>query len=305
MKYIVGREFEKLDNTVITIGKFDCLHRGHQKLVNEIKEDNNGEHLTTILFTFEQSDSKGYVYLEDERRRIVERLGLDVMIVYPFDEITRNMEAEEFVKSVLIDKLGAKKIVVGSDFCFGKDRLGNATFLDNLSKKYEYQLVVCDMESAHDNRIIGSALIREELGKSHIEYVEECLGRPYSISGIVVQGRQLGRTMGFPTINIDVPEGKVVPSNGVYESEVVFRGFKKEDAIRKRYIGLTNIGNKPTIAEGLEINVETYIFDFNKDVYGEEVEVYLKRYIRPEMKFSGIEELKYKLEEDKKLIKSL
>ena len=296
MKYIVGRDNIKLDNTVVTIGKFDGIHLGHKLLIDEsIRSKDSG--LTSVVFTFEQNKDSKYIYTEDEKRKILEETGIDVCIVYPFDDITIKMSAHDFVKNILVDQLGVKKIVVGKDFKFGKDRQGDASLLIQLSMIYGFEVVVYKKRQASDGEEISSRKIREDIVNSNMDKVSEQLGRPYSFSGIISKGRQLGRTIGFPTINIIPDEGKVLPKNGVYASKIVF-----EDEENVEYMGMTNIGNNPTVADGLKKVVETNIFEFDKQVYGRQVQVFIVHYIRNEKKFTNIDELKNQISRDKELI---
>lgn len=295
MEYIVGRKNIKLKNTVITLGKFDGLHIGHQLLIDENKRSKD-KGLKSVVFTFLQSENGKYIYTEDEKRELLERIGIDVCVLFPFDNDIKNISAKSFIKDILIEKLDAKKIVVGSDFRFGKDRIGDGELLKELSSVYGYEVVIFDKKKNSYGEEISSNMIRNLILESNMEKVTECLGRPYSISGIVNKGRQLGRTIGFPTINIIPEKSKILPLNGVYSSDIVFY----DDKNKVVYRGITNVGNNPTVADGLEKTIETNIFDFDRDVYGKKVVVYLKKYIRGERKFSGLYELKENIERDKR-----
>ena len=291
MKYIVGRDDFLFKNTAITLGKFDGIHIGHQLLINEIKNDG----LLSVVFTFMQSEDSKYIYSESEKRRVLEELGIDVCICFPFDNNTKNISAEQFIKDILIDRLDVKKIVVGSDFRFGKNRIGDGKLLKKLSPIYGYDVHIFDKIKNNSGEEVSSNMIRNLITESKMEKVTESLGRPFSISGVINRGRQLGRTMGFPTINIIPDNLKILPLNGVYASDIVF-----DDEKGTIYKGITNIGNNPTVADGLGKTIETNIFDFNKDVYGKSAVVYLKKYIRGEKKFSSLDELKHNIEKDKK-----
>lgn len=296
MEYIVGRNNFKFNNTVVTLGKFDGIHLGHMMLINEsIRSKDKG--LTSVLFTFEQNKDNKYIYNEYEKRKIIESTGIDICIVYPFDLITKNMLPNDFVKNVLVDLLDVKKVVVGKDFRFGKSRQGDVELLKKLGEKYGYEVVSYQKKLASDGEEISSRRIRENINKSNLEIVNSELGRPYSFSGTVSKGRQLGRSIGFPTINIEPDKEKVLPKNGVYSSRIVF-----EDEADIEYIGMTNIGNNPTVADGLSKVIETNIFDFKKDVYGRQVKVFIMKYVRSEKKFTSIEELKNQISKDKELI---
>ncbi len=299
MKYIVGRDNFKLNNTVVTLGKFDGIHLGHKLLIDEsIRSKEQG--FTSVLFTFEQNKDNQYIYTESEKRKIVEKTGVDNCIVYPFDTITMQMDPKDFIKNVLVDKLGVKKILVGKDFKFGHNRQGDVMLLKYLGDKYGYEVIAYEKKSNDNGKEISSRRIRDNIKKSNMEEVIKDLGRSYSFSGIVSKGRQLGRTIGFPTINLIPAEEKVLPKNGVYASRIIF-----EDEPSVEYIGMTNIGNNPTVADGLNKVIETNIFDFKNDVYGREVQVFIVQYVRNEQKFANIEELKKQISKDMQLIRGV
>ncbi|BCN31464.1 bifunctional riboflavin kinase/FAD synthetase [Anaeromicropila herbilytica] len=295
MKFISGTTDFKLHNSAVTLGKFDGLHKGHQILIHKIIEL-AGKGYQSVMFTFSYHPSNlftnkeiGLIYTEMEKRHQLEKSGLDVMISYPFTKETASMEAEQFIKEVLIDKMDAKVIVVGSDYHFGYERKGNIELLEKLSEQYNYELIVFDKIESH-NQVIGSTSIREEIKKGNMETVHELLGRPYSIIGEVLHGRKLGRTLGIPTTNLIPEEDKLLPPNGVYASKTIIDG--------KSYEGVTNIGYKPTVGADPRVGVETHMFDFNEDVYGKIIEVELYRLERGETKFQSIDELKAQMEKD-------
>lgn len=296
MKYIVGRDNIKLNNTVVTLGKFDGIHLGHKLLIDEsIRSKEYG--LTSVLFTFGQNNEDKYIYNEEEKRKLIEDTGIDVCIVYPFDNITRNMSANDFVEKILVGDLGIKKVVVGKDFRFGKGRCGDVELLKSLSEQYGYEVTVFEKKMSGDGKKISSRRIRDNIANSNLDIVNRELGRAYSFSGIVSKGRQLGRTIGFPTINIIPDEGKVLPKNGVYASRIVF-----ENEPDVHYVGMTNVGNNPTVANGLRKVIETNIFDFNKVVYGQKVQVYITKFVREERKFGSLDDLKQQISKDKELL---
>lgn len=296
MQYINHTEF-KLKNTAVSLGKFDGLHRGHRKLFEAIqKEQKNG--LTGVVFsfllppgTFLENKEVNLIYTEEEKKNLLEHMGMDVLVSYPFDKASLSMEPEDFVRDILIEKLDAKVIVVGSDFRFGHNRRGDVKLLEELSLKYGYQLQVFEKVTMEGD-IVSSTRIRSELSKGKMELAARLLGEPYSITGEVVHGRKLGRTIGMPTINMALPKEKLLPPNGVYASITEIDG--------KEYQGVTNIGVKPTVgAEEEERLAETYIFDYRGDLYGRVLKVSLYAYERPEKKFASVEELKQQMERDK------
>lgn len=295
MEYITGRTDFKLHNSAVTIGKFDGIHRGHQLLLNQILEQKkNG--LNAVMFTFMFHPKNLFsdkeldtIYTEEEKCHILEQSGLDVLISYPFTRETATMEPEDFVKDVLIDKLDTKMIVVGSDFHFGHNRRGNVAMLKDYSLVFGYELVVYDKIGIQDE-VISSSSIRNEIARGNIERANGMLGRPFSIIGKVMHGRKIGRTLGFPTINLIPPANKLLPPNGVYASVTKING--------KKYPGITNIGYNPTVGKTPEPRVETYIFDFDEDLYGKTVELCLYKQEREEVKFDSLEKLKEQMQKD-------
>lgn len=276
--------------TVVTLGKFDGLHRGHQKLLKVVEEFAKTKNLKTALFTFDVSPQaklgkrdNSVLVTNDEKRDLIENFGLDYMIECPFTEEVRNMTADDFVRDVLMEKLNAKAIVIGEDFRFGKERQGSAKFLKDNATEYGLNVRVIEKEKdSQNNREISSTYIREELLQGNIEKVNELLGFDYFIAGEIVKGMSMGRGFGFPTINIVPEPEKILPPFGVYVSVTEFDG--------KLFRSITNIGTKPTVS-GKEIGVETFILDFEGDLYGKKAVIMLKHFMRPEKKFASIEEL--------------
>lgn len=295
MKYIAGRTDFKLHNTVVTIGKFDGLHRGHQLLLNNIIEQKK-QGYNAVMFTFMYHPSNLFsdkeinlIYTEEEKKYLLERSGLDVLVSYPFTEETAAMEPETFIKEVLIEKLDVKKIVVGTDFCFGHNRKGNVSLFEALSHEYGYELIVFDKMKV-DDQVISSSFIRSEIAEGHIENANSLLGNPYTIIGEVQHGRKIGRTLGFPTTNLIPPQNKLLPPNGVYASITKINGIE--------HPGVTNIGYNPTVGTTPERRVETFIFDYDANLYGKTIEVVLYALERSEIHFNSLEELKEQMRKD-------
>lgn len=298
MRLITGQtELSKADRPLaVTLGKFDGLHRGHRKLLEEVLKAKEAG-LETAVFTFLQppkliTEGKAQpILLTNREKRIhMERLGVELLVEYPFTEAVCHMKAEAFVEQVLVKGLGAKRIVTGPDFCFGYQRQGNVELLSRLSDIYGYELTVIEKEKDASGRIISSTLVREELGRGNVEAANELLGYPYTVTGEVVHGNHLGRTFGMPTVN-QIPAGeKLLPPNGVYTAAVEIEG--------KIYRGVSNVGYKPTIEGNYPKGVETYIFDFDRDLYGKTLDVQLFHYQRKEQKFASVKMLKAQLEQD-------
>ncbi len=277
----------KLNNTAVCIGKFDGLHSGHQLLLDSIRESVD---LTKVLFTFRFSDSK-HIYSSEEKRYLAEKLGIEVYIDRPFDEELSHMKPQAFLEDILIRQCGAKVISVGEDFRFGYKRQGDVAFLKKYSSVYGYELKVFPKKKMCGEPV-SSTRIREKLEKGSIETVNQLLGHPYFIYGEVCRGNQIGRTIQMPTVNQLPEQEKLLPPYGVYASRIHTQYGE--------YIGVTNVGVKPTIPGENRVGVETYIMDFDREIYGEMICVELFAFLRGERKFSGLDTLKIQLEEDKK-----
>lgn len=295
MEFISGKTDFQLHNSAVTLGKFDGLHKGHQKLIHKIV-DLKKDGYTSVMFTFMFHPSTLFsnkeidlIYTEEEKRIKLEQSGLDVMISYPFTNETASMEAEDFVKDVLVDRIDAKVIVVGDDFHFGHNRRGDVALLKELSKKYGYEVISYEKVNFHDE-VVGSTSIRHEIEQGNMELANELLGRPYSIIGEVLHGRKIGRTLGVPTTNLIPSSDKLLPPNGVYASRTIIDG--------KSYEGVTSIGYKPTVGADKSRGVETFIFDYDADLYGKIIEVEIYGFERGEVKFDSLDELKEQMQKD-------
>lgn len=292
------RDFKIKEPTVVTIGKFDGRHRGHQKLLKEMLEIKKLHGYQAAVFTFSKAPMEliegcrqTVITTNQERRNNMDRMGIDYLVEYPFTEDVIHLPPEEFVNDILLGQMNAKAIVVGTDCGFGYKRAGNADLLKELAPRYGFLLKVIE-KAREDNRDISSTYIKEKLDQGEIEKANELLGEPYAIHGTVIHGNHIGGTvLGFPTVNILPPPEKHLPPFGVYVSKILIG-----DAV---YGGITNIGKKPTVEGGSPVGVETYVFDFDRDIYGEKIEVRLLHFERPEQKFDSLEELKQQLEKDK------
>ncbi|MGN0318911.1 MAG: bifunctional riboflavin kinase/FAD synthetase [Lachnospira sp.] len=304
MEYIHGTADFKLDRpSAVTLGKFDGLHLGHQKLISIVKEEAAKHNLITVLFTFDgiplsicPQKNQHFISTNAERRNICEKSGIDVEVEYPFTDDFMHMEAEDFIREVIIDKLNAKVVVVGTDYCFGRNRSGNAEYLKAKGIEYGFDTIIVEKEKYQDKEI-SSTYVREELSQGHMETVNVLLNRAYSITGIVAKGNQMGRELGMPTANIYPSEIKLLPPNGVYASIAVVDGVE--------YYGVTNLGTKPTVSDGFEVSVETNFFDFDRDIYGKKIEVRLLHFLRQEMKFDNVDMLKKQMEMDMNFAKNM
>ena len=300
MKCFIGETKFKIEEpTVVTIGKFDGRHKGHQKLLSRMLEYKKAYGYQTAVFTFDMAPVtrlsgtvQKVITTNQERRSNMEKMGIDYLAEYPFTSDVMHLPAEEFLKKILMDKMNAKAIVVGTDCGFGYQRSGNARVLEELKGTYGYDLEVVVKEK-DEQRDISSTYIKEELSKGNVEKANKLLGEPYAIHGTVVHGNHVGGSvLGFPTVNLIPPEEKFLPPFGVYVSRVLIEG--------RVYGGITNIGRKPTVGDDSPVGVETYIFGLNEDLYGKNIEVQLLNYERPERRFDSLDQLKAQLEQDKK-----
>lgn len=286
MKYITGIEsYQGKKKTAVTLGKFDGLHRGHQKLVEKIREYASSD-CESVLCAFDFN--RDVIMTKQERR---EHLGgkIDWLIDCPFTKELKNMEAEVFIRDILCGKLNAAHIVVGRDFVFGHEKRGSVEMLEAFSNEYGYTVDVMKKERYGD-MIISSTYIRDALAQGDVRLAEKLLGYPYELTGIVQHGKQLGRTLGFPTMNIEPEKQKIMPRYGVYACRVKIDG--------KWYNGVGNAGIKPTVTDERRRLLEVYVYGYEGDAYGKEVTARFCGFERPEMKFGSLEELKEQVMKD-------
>lgn len=285
MKIIKGLDF-KIENSAVSLGKFDGFHRGHRLLLDRILEPPK---LYATVFTFDGILNGKQIYLEEEKRSLLERLGVEREVLFPFSEKTRSMTPETFIREMLVERMDAKLICVGEDFHFGKDRRGDVDMLSKYAPQYGYELCVFP-KIKEDGEVISSTRIRGELAQGRIEKANRLLGDPYFVRGEVVHGNALGRTIGMPTANLLPGEQKLLPAYGVYATRV--------EADGKVYGGVTNVGVKPTIGAD-RANVETTLLHFDGNLYGKQITVYFLEFLRPEQRFDSLEELKAQMSRDK------
>ncbi len=288
-------DFKILRPTAVAIGKFDGLHRGHRELLDQILQTKNRGYLSTI-FTFDPPPEVLFgkrlakeITTKEEKRIIFDELGVDILIEYPLNEVSAAIAPEDFVKEVLKDRMNMSYLAAGYDLSFGHKGAGNADLLRKLAPELGFELKIIE-KVCDEGREISSTFIREEVETGNLEHVGRLLGEPYMIIGQVVHGAKLGRKIGMPTINILPEKEKMLPPNGVYYSRT-----KIGD---KEYKSITNIGKKPTVSNAEQIGVETYLYEFEQDVYGKNAIVKLLEYKRPEKKFENLDELKAQMLKD-------
>lgn len=296
MKYIKQTlDFQIEEPTVVTLGKFDGLHRGHEKLVDTLLEYKKNHDVASVAFTFDipprnriDDIFSKVLTTNEEKEYIFGATGIDYLIECPFTAEVMCMEPKDFI-AWIVKALNMKCVVVGDDFRFGHKRAGDYHTLMQYQEELGYETIVID-KMKDENRDISSTYVREEIAAGNLQKANFLLGYHYFIKSDVVHGKKLGRTIGIPTINMVLPVNKLLPPNGVYVTEVLVD--------EKKYIGVTNVGCKPTVSDANLIGVETYIIDFDRIVYGDSIVVSFLEFVRPEIKFDSVDELKAQMEKD-------
>ena len=288
MKYIKNTtEFFIEEPTVISLGKFDGIHRGHELLLEQLLKKKR-EGYATVIFTFDIPPKKALdaqdakvLTTNEEKMNMFESFGIDYLIECPFTPDVMNMEPEIFIE-MLVKNLSVKYIVAGEDFCFGHNRRGDYRMLQEYAKQLSYEAIILP-KMKEEERDISSTFVREEITAGRIERANKLLGYPYFVSGEVKHGKRIGRTIGFPTINLIPPENKLLPAFGVYITKVTIDGIV--------YQGVTNVGCKPTIEGTNPVGIETHILDFKQNVYDKVAIVTFIKKIREERKFPNLDSL--------------
>lgn len=293
------KELEQIKKSAVTIGKFDGLHKGHRVLIKKTVDYARENNMKSVVFTF--ANNPANFFESGKVRKIItnqgkidamEAMGVDIVINLPFNETMTKISAIEFVEYILVDKLNAKKIYVGHDFTFARNKEGDAIFLKTLGIEYDFDVDIIRPIKINNIRV-SSTYIRNLLAQGKIENVKKYLGNNYMVEGIVVGGKQLGRTIGFPTANLKFKENLMLPRPGIYITKVYI-----ED---KTYMGATNVGYNPTVRSE-KLSIETNILEFNEDIYGETIKLEFLERIRDEKKFNSLDELKEQLKKDTKKI---
>jgi len=290
--------FDCSKKTIITIGTFDGVHLGHKSILEKMKNATQNNQYESLVLTFfphprmvlQQDSSIKLLNTIDEKATLLEKFGIDNLIIHPFDEVFSNLSAEEFVKNILVDKLNIHKIIIGHDHRFGKNRTADINDLILFGKKYKFEVEQINAKEI-DEITVSSTKIRKALLEANIKLANEYLGYSYFISGKVVEGKKIGRTIGFPTANIQINENyKLLPKNGVY-----IVSSKIDNVLR---FGMMNIGKNPTLGDN-EQSIEIHFFDINEDIYSKNLQISILEHIREEQKFNSLTELQAQLEKDK------
>lgn len=298
MQILTERSDGLLRPTGITIGKFDGFHAGHRKLLSVLFEEKTEEMDTCVVSIINEADTgKQQIYTREEQRFLCESMGIDYLAEYELKESMRNMDPEAFIEEYLVKHLHVALVVIGEDFRFGKGREGDVSLLMRLQEKYGYRTVVVSPVFYEQERI-SSTWIRKLLQEGEIEKANQLLHRQYMVRGEIVHGKHLGSTIGFPTINVVPPARKALPAYGVYATKVKVGGFW--------YYGVTNVGVRPTVNGGeTVVSVETNLINCSEELYGKEAQVYFLKFLRPERKFSSVEELTETIDHDRKTVETM
>ncbi|MEM9925997.1 MAG: bifunctional riboflavin kinase/FAD synthetase [Cyanobacteria bacterium P01_D01_bin.50] len=296
--------------TAVALGKFDGVHRGHQRVIQPIlhkSADTERIYPTVITFLphpqeFFTGKPRRLLTPLDEKVQQLELLGVEQLVLIPFNKELSTLTPTQFVEQIIVEKLQASRISVGQDFCFGSNRSGTAFDLQVLVSKYDIPVTIVPLETHEDDlplqveeTPISTSVIRQVLEAGDIERANLLLGRPYTIQGTVVKGQQLGRTIGFPTANLQLPEDKFLPQQGVYVVRV--SALKQPHTTLNNYPGVMNIGNRPTV-NGTYPTVEVHLLDFTGDLYDRKLEIKLEKFLRAEQKFATLEALKAQIQLD-------
>jgi riboflavin kinase/FMN adenylyltransferase len=283
----------------LSLGMFDGVHLGHKYIIDELKKVGSENDLETAIltfwphprFVFNPNEDLKLLNTIEEKKFLMEKYNINNLFVKEFDDEFRNLTGEEFVRQILIAKLNVKYLIIGYDHSFGKNKSGNFELLQKLSKELDFEVEQMEAINIHENNI-SSTKVRNALLAGNIKDANEMLGYSYSVSGMVVHGKKLGRTIGYPTANIETESIKLLPKKGAYIVEV--------EVNDQQYKGMLSIGTNPTV-NGEKLTVEVYILDFNEDIYDKKITVKFRDFLHEEIKFEGLEKLVERLDEDKRI----
>jgi riboflavin kinase/FMN adenylyltransferase len=300
------KDFRIETPTIVTIGTFDGVHLGHQKILARLNELKEKLGLKTVVLTFEphprkvlfpeQKDLK-LITLIDEKLELLEKYGVDITVVYPFDKIFSQLEVKHYLEDILVHNLNAKHIVIGYDHKFGRDRKGDINTLKEHASTYHYTLEEISKKDI-ESIAVSSTNIRKAIEEGNIDMANEFLGHPFFLKAKVIKGKQLGRSIGFPTANLQTESSdKLIPKTGVFFVEVIIEG--------KNHFGMLNIGVNPTTDTDNRTKIEVNIFDFENDIYNKTITLKFIKKLRDEKKFNNLNELITQLNADKEMSLSL
>ncbi|MVN21576.1 bifunctional riboflavin kinase/FAD synthetase [Mucilaginibacter arboris] len=322
------QEFKPLQNAVVTIGTFDGVHLGHRKIISRLQEVARQTGGETVILTFfphprmilhPEDQNLKLISTIQEKAALLAGLGIDHLIITPFSRDFSNLSAEEYIREILVNRIGTKKIVIGYDHRFGKDRTGGLAELQKFAPVYNYEVEEIPEQDVNEVAV-SSSRIREALLQGNSSLANQFLGYAFFITGKVIRGDQIGRTLGYPTANLFVEESyKLIPADGIYAVEVrAVSGERREENHEEKNTltapdstipaphssllkGMAYIGHRPTI-NGMTRNIEVNIFDFNSDIYNQTLQMSFHAFIRHDIKFAGLEELTAQLGRDKESV---
>jgi riboflavin kinase/FMN adenylyltransferase len=289
----------RFNNPILTLGTYDGVHLGHQEIIRSLVEKARRENKESVLFTFEphprkvlypDSYSVKLIDTVDEKLEKLEKLGLDTVILFPFTREFSRLSAMEFVRDILVNRIGVSEMHIGHDHHFGKNREGSFQELQELGELYHFQVFQLPAISIGEVAI-SSTKIRNAILEGNVAYAATLLGTPFVLQGKVVKGQQIGRTIGFPTANIDLENSeKIYPKNGVYAAKAYLG--------ERLVYGVMNIGTRPTVANNGQVTIEVFLFDFTEEIYEQTIRVEVMQHIRDEQRFDSIEDLKHQIQLD-------
>ena len=292
-------DFSSTKKTILTLGTFDGVHIGHKKILKKLTQNTENQKYESLVLTFfphprmvlqEHSDIK-LLNTIDEKIGLLEKIGIENLVIHPFDEAFSRLTAEEFVSTILVNRFHIQKIIIGHDHRFGRNRTANIDDLIAYGKEYGFEVEQISVQEINDISV-SSTKIRNALLEGDMALANDYLGYNYFLTGSIVKGKQLGRTIGFPTANLKIEENyKLIPQNGVY--------IVKSIIDKQTVFGMMNIGFNPTV-DGQKQSIEIHYFDFNTDLYNQKISVSILQRIRSEQKFESVGLLKEQLEKDKK-----
>lgn len=298
-------EFKPVKNAVVTIGTFDGVHVGHRKIISQIIELAKASGGETVILTFfphprmilhPEDESIKLITTINEKAELLEQLGVDHLIITPFSRDFSNQSAEDYIRDILVNKMGTSKIVIGYDHRFGKDRQGGLPDLLKFSSVYNFEVIEIPEQDINDVAV-SSTRIRQALAEGNFELANACLGYRFFITGKVMRGDRIGTQLGFPTANIAIEERyKLIPGDGIFAVKVLVK--------EQWFTGMAYIGTRPTV-NGQTRNIEVNIFEFEQDIYGEQIRMEFHHFVRGDKKLNGLDELKAQIVADKEEILQL